>query len=138
MCGTENYKTRLKNYHVQCREMPLNFYLHCVYRIYSRLLLGATIALNLVPRLLKKKFSSEMDKITSIQGVQANKMPFFRKFALKKHTHGRNVQNRPRFNMFLVLILILYIIYIFAKQQVLFITQEKLGNFYSATLAYKF
>ena len=24
-----------------------------------------------------------MDKITSIQGEQANKMPFFRKFALK-------------------------------------------------------
>ena len=39
-----------------------NFCLHCVYRVYSRPLLSATTALNLVSGDLKKIFSSEMDK----------------------------------------------------------------------------
>ena len=50
----------------------------------------------------KKIFSLEMDKMTSISGVQANKMPFFQKICPKNHTHAPNVQNRPRFNIFLV------------------------------------
>ena len=77
-----------------------------------------------------------MDKITSMQGGQPNKMSFRQKICPKNHTHAPNVQNRPRFNIFWFLILILYIIYI-GKQQVLFITQEQLGNFYSAISTFK-
>ena len=73
-----------------------------------------------------------MDKTTSVQGVQANKMPFFQKICPEKHTHAPNVQNRPRFNIFWFLILIPYIISI-GQYQALFITQEQLGNFYSET-----
>ena len=32
-----------------------------------------------------------MDKVTSIYGVQANKMPFFQNICPKKHTHPRNI-----------------------------------------------
>ena len=52
--------------------MSLKFYLHCVYRVYSGPLLGATIALNLVSWALKKIFSSEMDK-NDIYLVNASK-----------------------------------------------------------------
>ena len=77
-----------------------------------------------------------MDKVTCIYGVQANKMPFFQNICPKKRTHCRNIQNRLRCNIFWFLILILYIIYI-RQQQVLFITQEQLGNFYCATSTFK-
>ena len=52
--------------------MSLKFYLHYVYMVYSRPLLGATIALNLVSWVLKKIFSSEMDK-NDIYLVNASK-----------------------------------------------------------------
>ena len=42
--------------------MSLNFYLHCVYRVYSRPLLGASIALALVSLDFKEIILSEMDK----------------------------------------------------------------------------
>ena len=77
-----------------------------------------------------------MDKITSIQGVQANKMRFLQKIFPKEHNHAPNVQNRPRFNIFWFLMLILYIIYI-GYQQVQFITWEQLGKFYSGTSTFK-
>ena len=64
--------------------MFLNFYLHCVYRVYSRPLLSATITLNLVSGDLKQIFSSEMDKNDIyLGGVSKQNTPFFRKFALK-------------------------------------------------------
>ena len=63
--------------------MSLNFYLYCVYRVYYRPLIGATSELNLVPWVLKKIFSAEMDKNYIYLVVQADKMPIFRKFALK-------------------------------------------------------
>ena len=63
-------------------------------------------------------------------------MSFFQKICPKKHTHAPNVQNRPRFNIVWFLVLILYIIYI-VQQQVLFIMQEQLENFYSATSTFK-
>ena len=62
MCETEDYKIRLKKYPVECRWVSLNIYLYCVYRAFFRPLLGATISLNLVPWVLKKELSSEMDK----------------------------------------------------------------------------
>ena len=62
MYETEYYKTRLKKYPAECRWVYLNFYLYCVYRAFFRPLLGATIALNLVPWVLKKELSLEMDK----------------------------------------------------------------------------
>ena len=64
--------------------MFLNFYLHCVYRVYSRPLLSVTITLNLVSEDLKKIFSSEMDKNDIyLGGVSKQNAPFLRKFALK-------------------------------------------------------
>ena len=47
------------------------------------------------PKFFKKYFRQKWVKMTSIQGVQENKMLFFRKFALKKATHVPSVQNRP-------------------------------------------
>ena len=84
MCETEDYKIRLKKYPVECRWVSLNIYLYCVYRAFFRPLLGATISLNLVPWVLKKELSSEMDK-NNIYLECANKQSalFFRKFALK-------------------------------------------------------
>ena len=46
--------------------------------------MGATIAVNLVPSVLKKKyFQQKWIKITSVYGVQVSKVPFFKKFGLK-------------------------------------------------------
>ena len=84
----------------------------------------------------KKIFSSEWIKMASIQGVHANKMPFFWKIFPKKRTHTPNVQNRLLLNIFWFLIFIIYIIYI-TQQQVLFIMQVQLGKFYSATSNFK-
>ena len=67
--------------------------------------------------------------------LQAKKKLFFRKFALKTTLMPPMSIIGPGL-IFLFLILILYIIYI-GQQQVLFITQEQLGNFYSATSTFK-
>ena len=91
MCGTEDYKTRLKKYHVQCRQMSLNFYLHGVYRVYSTPLLGMTIALNLVPWILKKIFSLETDKNDVYLGGASKQNAIFQKICSKKRTHAPNV-----------------------------------------------
>ena len=77
-----------------------------------------------------------MDKMTSTSRVQANKMPFSQKICPKKPTHDPNVQNRPGFNIFWFLILIIFVIYI-RQQQVLFITQGQLGKLYPATSNFK-
>ena len=46
--------------------------------------MGATIAVNLVASVLKKKyFQQKWIKMTSVYGVQVSKVPFFKKFALK-------------------------------------------------------
>ena len=60
-------------------------------RAYSRPLLGAIIAPNLVSWVLKKIFSLEMGKNDIYLGVQANKMSFFQKICCKKRTHASNV-----------------------------------------------
>ena len=69
--------------------------------------------------------------MTSVQGVQANKMPFFKKFALKTHSRSQCL-DRPWFNRFWFFKFIIYIIYI-RQQQVLFLTQKQLETYYSAT-----
>ena len=61
----------------------------------------------------KKYFHQKQIKMTSIQGLQANKMLFSRKFALKN-------ARMPRMSIYI------------GQQQVLFITQEQLAKFYSA------
>ena len=43
----------------------------------------------------KKNFHQKWVKMTSIQGVQTNKMPFIQKTCPKKCTHVSNVWNRP-------------------------------------------
>ena len=66
--------------------MSLSFYLHCVYMVHSRPLLGATIALNLVSWDLKKIFSSEMDKNDIyLGGASKQNVP-------KKCTHAPNIR----------------------------------------------
>ena len=84
MYETEYYKTRLKKYPAECRWVYLNFYLYCVYRVFFRPLLGATIALNLVPWVLKKELSLEMDKNNIyLEWASKQNALFFRKLALK-------------------------------------------------------
>ena len=56
---------------------------------YSRPLLGATIAPNLLLRVLRKMFSLEMVEKASVLGVQVEKMPLFSEY------FPPNAQNKP-------------------------------------------
>ena len=67
------------------------------YQGLSRPLLGATIAPNLVPSVLKKKkkFHQKWLKKTPIWGVQANNIPYFSKNVPQKTHTCLYVQTRP-------------------------------------------
>ena len=66
--------------------MPISVFF--AIRAYSRTMLGATIASNLVLLVLKKRFSLETVKNDICSGVTCKQnAPFFRKYALKKCTH---------------------------------------------------
>ena len=64
-------------------------------RAYSGPSLGATIAPNLVPWVLKKIFSLEMGKNNIYLGGAREQNAFFQKFCPKKRTHAANFYNRP-------------------------------------------
>ena len=67
-------------------------------RTYSRPLLGVIIALNLVLWVMKKYFHYNWLKTTSAWRVQANKMHFFQKYALKKCTHFLSWMSKSYFD----------------------------------------
>ena len=79
--------------------MVLNFYLHCVYRVYSRLLMAATIAFYVVHSILKKIFSAEIDRNDIYLGGATKQNGVSQKICPKNAIIPPNVQNRLWFKV---------------------------------------